>query len=77
MSESKRIAVVMSVYAGDKSGQVVEAVSSILAQTHTDFVLYLGCDGPLSDELKQSVSSFNDSRLNVVQFPVNRGSPIL
>ncbi|MGC8121851.1 glycosyltransferase [Marinobacter sp. VGCF2001] len=73
MKVSGKIAVLMPVYTGDKPSQVVEAISSILAQTYSNFILFVGCDGPLAADVANAVAKFNDERLRVVRFPENRG----
>jgi glycosyltransferase involved in cell wall biosynthesis len=42
-----RVAVLMSVHAGADAVHFEAAIQSILAQTYSNFVIYLFCDGPL------------------------------
>lgn len=73
MTGSGKIAVLMSVYSGDKPDQVEMALRSILEQTYQNFILFVGCDGPLSNELSETVRGFHDDRLEVIRYPENRG----
>ncbi len=70
------IAVIMSVYAGDKVSQFSSSIDSILNQSGLDefkLRIYLGVDGPLSHELKQTVDSYADQIYRLSVFENNRG----
>lgn len=68
-----KIAVIQSVYKNDSPEYLNLSLNSILNQTYKDFVLFLGIDGPIGDELSNVIRSIDDARLNVVENKENKG----
>lgn len=70
----KTIAVILPVYKKDKVEYLIRAVESILHQTYKDLHLYIGVDGPVGDELNESLCVFErQEQVSIVWFPENRG----
>ncbi len=70
----KKIAVILPVYKNDKPKYLSLAVESILYQTYKNIHLYIGVDGPVGDELKESLEVIDrQDRVSIVWFPENRG----
>lgn len=68
------LAVLLPVYAKDSSVYFTQSVGSILNQTVSDFTLYIGVDGPVTEELTETIKGFEcDPRVRPVWFPENRG----
>lgn len=67
---SPQVTVLMSVYNSEK--YVRESVSSILAQTFTDFEFVIINDGP-TDSSMDIIKSFNDERVKIVENEENIG----
>ena len=65
-----RIAVVLPVYNGES--YLGEAIESVLAQTFTDFELFVVDDGS-TDRSAEVASRFDDPRLRLLRFPEHRG----
>ena len=70
----KKIAVILPVYKNDKTKYLSLAVESIIYQTYRDFHLYIGVDGPIGDDLNNSLEVLDrQNRVSIVRFPENRG----
>ncbi len=65
-----KVSVILPAYNSQK--YIKEAVSSILAQTFSDFTLYIINDGS-SDNTLQILNEFKDKRINIVSNDGNRG----
>ncbi len=70
---NKKLAVLMSVYKNDKLCFLEKSVTSILNQTHSDFVFYIQCDGPIDVECKNYLFSIEDSRVIIRERFENKG----
>jgi glycosyltransferase involved in cell wall biosynthesis len=77
--ENRTIAVLLPVYGKDKEKYLTLSVNSILSQTYSDLVLYIGVDGPVNDSLSELIKSFekNDDRVKPIWFTENRGLAIV
>lgn len=72
------IAVLLPVYKNDQCEYLSLAIESILNQTYSDIVLYIGIDGPIGDDLANTISGYsNDNRVKAIQFKENRGLAIV
>ncbi len=69
-SNSPKVTVLMPVFNGEK--YIEEAIASILEQTFTDFELLI-IDDNSTDRSFEIISSFNDTRLRVMQNEENKG----
>ncbi len=70
----EKIGILLPVYNGDKVEFVKLAVSSILNQTYTNYFLFIGVDGPISDDLNKCLLSFKfDKRVKIIKYKENRG----
>lgn len=68
------IAVLLAIYKKDNAQYFNSAVSSILSQTHQDFKILLGVDGPIEGELSMLVREYEqNSKFCVFRFKENRG----
>src|SRR5437016_3101798 len=70
MPRLPRIAVVLPVYNAEQ--YIGAAITSVLAQTFTDFELVVIDDGS-EDRTGEVLTGFSDPRLRVLRFPENRG----
>lgn len=69
-----KIAVILPVYKNDKVNYLSLAVESILYQTFKNIHLFIGVDGPVGDDLKDSLDVIErQERVSIVWFPENRG----
>jgi len=69
-----KIAVILPVYKNDKVNYLSLAVESILYQTFKNIHLYIGVDGPVGEDLKDSLDVLDrQERVSIVWFPENRG----
>lgn len=69
-----KIAVILPVYKNDKPKYLSLAVESILYQTYRDFHLYIGVDGSVEDNLKESLEVIDrQERVSIEWFSENRG----
>lgn len=72
-SESK-IVVLMSVYKNDNPVHLRLSVDSILNQSYQDFLLLIGVDGVVSDEIADTLHSYDvNSKVKIYWFSENRG----
>lgn len=67
------ITVIQSVYKNDKPEYLKCSLDSILNQTFSDFVLYLGIDGPIGEDLKAVINGYVDQRIRVIANKENKG----
>lgn len=70
---NKRLAVVMSVYKNDKLFFLKKSLESILNQTHSDFVLYIQCDGLIARDCMNYLLSLKDTRIVIRERIENKG----
>ena len=69
-----RVAVILPVYKNDKVEYLGKSVESILYQTYKNIHLYIGVDGPVGDELRESLCLLEkQNNVSVVWFEENRG----
>lgn len=69
-----KIAVILPVYKKDKPKYLSLAVESVLYQTYRNINLYIGVDGPVGEDLKESLEIIDrQGRVSIVWFPENRG----
>ena len=69
-----RICVLMSVYKNDKLEWLAKAVDSILTQTDSNLVLYIGVDGELNRDVSDYLKSISrDTKVVVEWYHENRG----
>lgn len=74
----KKIAVILPVYKNDKVPYVHLSFDSILNQTYKDIKLYVGVDGPVSDELENVLKRYEQSdSVTVCWFKENRGLAVV
>lgn len=70
----KCLAIILPVYKNDKPDYLKLAVESILCQTHKDFRLFIGVDGPVGEGLHDCLVSFDrQNHIRVVWYNENRG----
>lgn len=70
----KEIAVILPVYRKDKAEYLRQSVASILHQTYRDFHLFVGVDGPVGDNLRDSLELFErQETISIECIPENRG----
>lgn len=68
------IAVLLSVYNKDKSDYLRLSINSILSQSYSDFIIYIGVDGPINDDLKSILLCFSGHpKVNIIYYKKNRG----
>lgn len=71
---NNEIAIILPVYKKDNVDYLNKSVESILYQTYQHIHLYIGVDGPVDEDLKESLEAFErNTFINVVWFPENRG----
>jgi hypothetical protein len=68
-----RVSVIMCVYIGDRLGPLQDAVSSVLRQTHENFVLRIFIDGPVTDDIPAYLESLADPRVRLLFEETNQG----
>lgn len=69
----KKLAVIMSLYKNDKFKYFKKAIDSILAQTFTEFDLFIQCDGVVEEECRKYISSLEDKRVFFRERLKNKG----
>lgn len=67
------ITVIQSVYKNDKPEYLKYSLDSILNQSFSDFILYLGIDGPIGNDLKAVINGYVDPRIIVIANNENKG----
>ena len=71
---NRKIAVILPVYRKDKVDYLSKSVESILYQTYKNIHLYIGVDGPVEDDLLESLCLLEkQNTVSVVWFEENRG----
>ncbi|TGE79853.1 glycosyl transferase [Pseudoalteromonas sp. KS88] len=69
-----KIAVLMSVYSGDKLHFIESAVQSILTQSYSHFHFYIAVDGKISEEASAYLNNLNQMKqVSVFFYPENKG----
>lgn len=69
-----RVAVLLPVYKNDKIDYINLSVESIIRQIYSNFHLYIGVDGPVSDDLRDALNLLElHSQVTVVWYNENRG----
>ena len=68
-----KLAVIQSVYNNDNSLYLTKSIMSILLQTFQDFKYIIGIDGPIGDNLRKSLESISDSRIEIIECSENKG----
>ena len=71
--KEKKLAVIMSVYKGDKAVYVKQSLDSLLNQTYGDFDIYLQYDGTIPEDVDTIIKSVTDERLIVREREENKG----
>lgn len=70
----EKVAVLLPVYKKDDSDHFQIALDSVLNQTYKDIVVFIGCDGPISDSLENVLKIYEeDPRVKPIRFSENRG----
>ena len=67
------LAVIMSLYRGDRLDYVKLAVESLLNQTYKAFDLYIKTDGIVAVDVEAYLRSLSDERVNISARSVNKG----
>jgi len=73
MSLDPNIAIAMSVHAGADLRHFRLSVESLFAQDYPAWILFLGCDGPLTADLDQYIQSLPEDRVKIVRSSSNMG----
>lgn len=72
------IGVLLPVYTKDKPEYLSLALESIINQSYRNFVLYVGIDGPITEDLASVIKHYDDnSRVKPVWFKENRGLAVV
>ncbi len=70
----KKIAVILPVYKKDQVSYLNKALESITFQTYKEFHIYIGVDGPVSDEIDCYLKMIeNPNKISIIRFKENRG----
>ena len=70
----EKMIVLMSVYKNDNPEHLKLSIDSILNQTYQEFLLLVGVDGSVAEELGRTLHIYEDNpKVKVFWFPVNRG----
>lgn len=74
VNDGKQMVVLMSVYKNDNPGHLRLSVDSILNQTYQDFLLLIGVDGAVGDDLAEVLHSYDENtQIKMFWFKENRG----
>lgn len=74
MNNDWQIVVLMSVYKNDNPEHFHLSVESILKQTYQDFLLLIGVDGDIPDNLAEAIQAYNgNAKVKIFWFKENRG----
>lgn len=69
-----KVVVILSVYNKEKTEYFRQSVDSVLQQSYSLIELFIGVDGPVGEELKNAIASYEeDPRVRVFWFSENRG----
>lgn len=71
------VAIILPVYKGDKAEYLSQSVNSLLQQSYCNLKIYIGVDGPISSELRDTLESITDERVRLTYFEQNRGLAIV
>ena len=70
----RKIAIILPVYKKDKPLWVEMSINSILTQSYASLKLFVGVDGPVGEELDQTLARFEKiDAVEVIRFKENRG----
>lgn len=70
----EKIAVILPVYKNDKVDYLNKAIESIVFQTYKDYHIYIGVDGPVSDDINHYLADIDrQNKITIVRFEQNRG----
>lgn len=68
------VGVLLPVHKKDNPDHFKIAIDSLLVQTYNNLIIYIGCDGPLSEELDRVLSDYRkNKRIKIIRFLENRG----
>lgn len=75
MEQRDKIAVLLPLYHGDNAEFVKIAIDSIKSQTYRNFIILLGVDGPIGEELQKLLSEYERDKdyIKIFYFEKNRG----
>ena len=69
-----KIGVILPIYKGDEEGFVKQAVNSILLQSYQEFNIFIGLDGPVTDDVRSYIDSIEEHpQIKIVRSSDNRG----
>lgn len=72
--KNETIGVLLPVYIKDRPEYLKLAIDSILDQSYYDIKLFIGVDGPISEELSNIIDDYSKKeRVRVIRFEKNRG----
>ncbi|GAB1440074.1 glycosyltransferase [Providencia sp.] len=73
--DKRQIAVAMSVYHADKPECFEESLSSLFNQTFSNIDIYIQVDGPISDDVKEIISKFQNKKKQIFVdfYPISKG----
>lgn len=70
----EKVAVILPVYIKDNPVWLSTAVSSIVHQTYLNIKLFVGLDGPITQEQEAILDGFKgEFNIEIIHYPVNRG----
>lgn len=73
-NNDNHMVVLMSVYKNDNPAHLRLSVDSILNQTYRDFLLLIGVDGAIGDDLSETLRSYDgNAKVKMFWFSENRG----
>ncbi len=71
---SKKIGVLLPVYKNDNLEYFKLSINSILEQTYTNFIIFVGVDGEVGNEMQELLTEYDkNSQIQVCWFKNNRG----
>ena len=69
-----KIGVILPVYKGDKKDYLEQAIDSILQQTYQNFIIFIGVDGPVPENIRSYLRSLEMcSQIQIMWFSDNCG----
>lgn len=71
--QTERVGILLPVYKKDNPNHFKIALKSLLSQTYDNFIIYIGCDGPLSEDLNKVLSDYRYNKIKILRFTNNRG----
>lgn len=70
----EKIGVLLSVYSSDNKLFLQQSIESIILQTCRDYILFIGVDGPVNDEVKSYLQLLDEyDYIKILWFNENRG----